>query len=259
MRGTILTFTAIPILLAGCDPASVPGPTDTGPVATDTPAEPFTGLSEDAVLALAATATAGNGAVLDIWIVVREPQPFDAAEAADARSTTTEWCVGEVDDTVISDQGYSFTTVDVTARASEGEWPADTPLGVSLALAPGSTIAADGSLRQINASAEEGAVTGSIPHCRQPVVLDGVGEGHYYLGIPGDIDGDGDGTPPLGGWMKQPYGLNATIAGSTEPSDATLSNCILHITALGLQLGTDADSWTQDFADTYCAVGSRQG
>jgi len=259
MRGTILTFAVVAVLLAGCGPASAPDTTDSGPGTTESPTEPFTGLPDDAVLALAATATAGNGAVLDIWLVVRSPQPFDADEAADARATTTTWCEGEIDDSVISDQGYSFTTVDVTARAADGEWPADAPLGVSLALNAGSTIAADGALRQINASAEEGAVTGSIPHCRQPVVLDGAGAGSFYIGIPGDIDGDGDGTPPLGGWTKQPYGVNANVAGNAEPSDATFTNCIMHVTALGIEQGAPAESWTQDFADAFCAVGSRQG
>ncbi len=255
----MLTLAALATLLTGCGGAGAPDPGDGAPTATQSPIGPFTGLPEDAVLGLHATATATNGAVLDIWLAVRAPQPFDAAGAADARATTTAWCAGEVDDAVISGEGYSFTTVDVAARPFEGEWPADTPLSVSLALAPGSTIAADGSLRQINASSEVGTEDGSVPHCRQPVVIDGAGEGHYYIGIPGDIDGDGDGTPPLGGWMKQPYGVTVTIAGSTEPSDAVLSDCIMHVTGLGMELGTSADSWTQDFADSYCGVGSRQG
>jgi hypothetical protein len=253
----MLTFAALAVLLTGCGPSGAPDPGEQGP--TQSPIGPFTGLPDDAVLGLHATATAANGAVLDIWLAVRAPQPFDAAEAADARASTTEWCAGEVDDAVISGEGYSFTTVDVRAAPVEGEWPAETPLGVSLALAPGSTIAAEGALRQINASAEVGAENGSVPHCRQPVVLDGAGEGQYYIGIPGDIDGDGDGTPPLGGWMKQPYGVTANVAGSTEASDALLSDCIMHVTALGEELGTSADSWTHDFADSYCGVGSRQG
>jgi hypothetical protein len=247
----MLTFAALAVLLAGCGPAAAPDPGDETP--TQTPNGPFTGLPEDAVLGLSATATAANGAVLDIWLAVRASQPFDAAGAADARATTA------VDDAVISGEGYSFTTVDVKTTPVEGEWPAETTLGVSLALAPGSTIAAEGALRQINASSEVGAENGSVPHCRQPVILDGAGDGQYYIGIPGDIDGDGDGTPPLGGWMKQPYGVTANVAGSSEASDVLLSNCIMHITGLGEELGTSADSWTQDFADSYCGVGSREG
>jgi hypothetical protein len=258
MRGAILTFAALAVLLAGCGPAA-PAPVDPSGETTDSPTEPIVGLPDDAALVLTATATAGNGAVLDISLVVRSPQPFDADGAADAWATTTAWCVGEVDDSVISGEGYSFTTVDVTATPVEGEWPAETPLGVSLAMAPGSTIAADGSLRQINASAEVGAVNGSVPHCRQPVVLDGAGAGHFYIGIPGDVDGDGDGTPPLGGWTKQPFGVTANIAGSTEASDLVLSDCLQQVTPLGDELGAPLESWTQDFTDSFCGVRSRQG
>ena len=152
------------------------------------------------MLAVTAVATAGNGAVLDISLIVHAPQPFSADGAADAWAATTAWCAGEIDDAIVSGYGYSFTTVDVTATAREGEWPDDAPLQVFPVAYEYSTITAYGDLWQVDASAEIDPPE-SVPHCKRPVVLDGAGSGQVYLGIAGDVDGDGDGTPPLGGWV----------------------------------------------------------
>ena len=244
------------LLLTGCDPAAPPDPADPVPEESEVPAEAIVALPEDAVLAVTATATAGDGAILDISLIVHAPNPFDAPAAADGRATLTGWCLGEVDDSVVVDQGYSFTTVDVTATPGEGDWPAETPLSVSLALGAGASIAADGALRQYDPTVS-GEPADYVPHCQQPVVIDGAGAGHFYLGIAGDVDGDGDGTPPLGGWTKQSYGLNSTIPGNTVPSDATFSDCVLQVTPLGAELGAPAESWSEDFNDLFCAVQPR--
>ncbi len=121
-----------------------------------------------------------------------------------------------------------------------------------------SSLTAVGDLRQINASADVDPPD-SIPHCRQPAVLDGAGSGRLYLGIAGDVDGDGDGTPPLGGWVHHLYGLNTVVTGSSTPSDAVLSECVAQITARGEELGAPSQNWMEEFHDRFCAVGQGDG
>ena len=99
MRLRFAALAAVPLillpLLTACDPDGAPV---AEPPAPEEPTEPIVALPEDAVLALTAVATAGNGAVLDISLIVHASQPFDADGAADARAATTAWCVGELDD-----------------------------------------------------------------------------------------------------------------------------------------------------------------
>jgi hypothetical protein len=245
------------LLLTACDPgAGVP--TEPASPSSEQPSQPIVALPVDAVLAVTAVATAGNGAVLDISVIVHAPQPFSADGAADAWAATTAWCAGEIDDSIVSGHGYSFTTVEVTATAREGEWPDDTPLQVFPTAYEDSTITAYGDLWQIDASAEV-EPPDSVPHCKQPVVLDGPGAGQVYVGISGDVDGDADGTPPLGGWVHRYYGVNTTLIGSSTPSDVVLSECVAQITPLGGELGAPSLNWMEEFHDQYCVVGQGDG
>ena len=148
--------------------------------ATDDGSErpPRSVLAATDVMGVTAVATAANGAVLDIQLVVHAPEPFSADGAADAcgrdrwpgapaRSTTAS----------IADQGFSFTTVDVTATTRAGQWPADTPLlllplPVSAARRsrPAATCRADQRLDRRRTWRPA-----SVPHCAQPVLLTGAG------------------------------------------------------------------------------------
>src|SRR5690348_15967385 len=129
MRTPALALAAIPLLfvLTACDlGATPPAPEDTG---TDGGAgAPTLELSETDVMGVTAVATASTGAILDVQLVVHAPEPFSADGAADAIATTTAWCEGEIDDQAIADNGFSFTTVEVTATTRSGDWPDDTPL-----------------------------------------------------------------------------------------------------------------------------------
>ena len=155
---------------------------------------------------------------------------------------------------MISGSGYSFTTVDVTATPREGEWPVDAPLMLFPRAYEDATNASDGGLRHIDASAEIDAPD-SIPHCKQPVVLDGAGSGHLYVGILGDVDGDADGTPPLGGWVHRYYGVSAAVSGDPVPSDLILTECVVQVTELGAEFGVPTAAWTEEFHDEFCVVG----
>jgi hypothetical protein len=244
------------LLLTACGPGGVPA--EPASPSSEQPTEPIVALPDDAVLAVTAVATAGNGAVLDISLIVHAPQPFSADGAADAWAATTAWCAGEIDDTIVSGYGYSFTTVDVTATPREGEWPDDTPLQVFPTAHEDSTITAYGDLWQVDASAEV-EPPDSVPHCKQPVVLDGPGAGQIYIGVSGDVDGDADGTPPLGGWVHHYFGLNTTLIGNSVPSEATLSECTSQVTELGAESGAPTPDWVEEFHDQYCVVGESDG
>ena len=262
MRTPLLALAVLPLLLllTACDPGGG-DPGGEPPQGGDAPSDPVTApalvLADTDVMGVTAVATASNGAVLDIQLVVHAPEPFSADGAADAWAATTAWCEGEIDDSIISDQGFSFTTVEVTATTREGQWPMDTPLMIQPQPWPGTTTASGGDLVQVNVSLDENLVDGSVPHCAQPVLLTGAGTGQLYLGIVGDIDGDSSGTVPLGGWANFLYGVNThTPEGD---SDVTLTDCTVQLTDLGGDLGAPTADWQQHFQDDYCNVGGVSG
>ena len=211
-------------------------------------------LADTDVMGVTAVATAGNGAVLDIALVVHSPEPFSADGAADAWSATTSWCAGEIDDAAIADNNFSFTTVDVTATTRSGQWPADTPLLMLPLPYQGTTIATGGDLVQADVSTDPDLVTGSVPHCAQPVLLTGAGSGQIYLGIASDA-ADFEGAPALHGWANVKYGANANQPGDDPAVDVTFSDCTVQITDLGGELGAPTASWQQVFQADFCIVG----
>src|SRR5690349_4677816 len=95
-----LAIAALPLLLlTACDPGGPP-PQDDSP-GEEVPDDPIVGapelvLADTDVMGVTAVATASNGAVLDIQLVVHAPEPFSADGAADAWSATTSWCEGEI-------------------------------------------------------------------------------------------------------------------------------------------------------------------
>src|SRR4051812_44979160 len=98
MRSRMLALAAVPLVLvlAACGPGTPPpddasGGTDAG---GDSGGAPALELSETDVMGVTAVATASNGAILDIQLVVHAPEPFSADGAADAWSATSAWCEG---------------------------------------------------------------------------------------------------------------------------------------------------------------------
>jgi hypothetical protein len=250
------------VLLSGCAPAETPDapspsgsedpttePTDT----VDLPAELV--LPDDAVLGLVGILTASNGATADLAVIVHASLPYMVPEAADAVAATVAWCSGEVDETVISGRGYTFTVVEVSVTPREGDWPADASLLVLPVVNPeyGSTLAAGSGLRQVEAATDD-VFTDYVPHCQQPALLDGAGEGILYLGLPQDIGGAND-SPSFTAWMVHDFGLTAALPGDLGASDVVFSACSAALTPLAEEFGPLVDGWSEKFTSTGCSIG----
>ncbi|MGN6502953.1 MAG: hypothetical protein ACTHKX_08650 [Pseudolysinimonas sp.] len=260
MRPLLLPLAAVPLLviLTACGPGSTPpaDPGDDSGSGDGGSTPPALVLADTDVRGVTAVATASNGAVLDIQLVIHAPEPFSADGAADAWKATTDWCAGEIDDQLVADQGFSFTTVDVTATTREGQWPVDTPLLLLPLPGPQSTLAVAGdAVVQANVATDADLSDGQVPHCAQPALLTKAGTGSIYLGIPGDVDGGGPAELPLGGWATHKYGVNAHQPGDAPAVDVTFSDCTVQITPLGTELGAPTASWQQAFQDDMCVVG----
>lgn len=252
------------LLLTGCGPsgpAPSATPSDSGPSAA--PTDPTTGvdapgqlvLPDDAVLGLVGILTASNGATADLAVIVHASLPHMVPEAADAVAATAAWCAGEVDETVIAGRGFTFTTVEVSVTPRDGVWPADHPLLVYPVANPefGSTIVAGTGLRQVEEPTDPVFVD-YLPHCQQPAVLDGAGDGILYLGIPQDISGAND-SPSFAAWAVHEFGLSAALPGGLGESDVVFTMCESELTPLGEEFGGSIDTWADRFARTGCTVG----
>lgn len=258
MRTRHLAAVALPLLLlsacAPAAPADTPESPTPAPVLTEV-ADPAIDLPADGVLGLVVTATTGTGASMQITIIVHQAVAATDTAAASAVAATEAWCAGEMDGQILADQGYTLTTVDVTALMNSGEWPAGTSLHLYPEPRPDIVLTATGDLRQ-TPTGSEGDVT---PHCVTPVALDGPGNGTIIVGIAGDVDGDADGTPPLGGWAHLPYGVNVMSADGTT-ADVLLSQCVVQASPLGTGLGAGTVSdWAQIDDPTSCVAGGGMG
>jgi hypothetical protein len=252
------------MLLSGCAPegdeptatptASDPGATPVDPTpGVDVPAQLV--LPDDAVLGLVGILTAPNGAKADLAVIVHASLPHMVPEAADAVAATSAWCAGEVDETVIAGRGFTFTIVEVSVTPREGDWPADLPLLVHPVANPefGSTIVAGTGLRQVD-EATDAVFDDYLPHCQQPALLDGAGDGILYLGIPQDISGAND-SPSFSAWAVHSFGLSAVLPGGLGQSDVEFSMCESEITPLGEEFGSSIETWADRFDATGCTVG----
>ena len=258
MRTRSVLALAVPLLLLSACAPSEPDdfpepPTSPKPSATQE-ADVAIELPADGVLGLVATATAGNGAVLDIEIVVHQAVP--STNAPDAVAATEAWCAGEMDGQILADQGYSLTAADVTATLVSGEWPSGASLLVYPEPRANAILVASGVLAQVP-NGSEGDYT---PHCVTPVTLPGPGAGSVLVGIVGDVDGDADGTPPLGGVGHLTFGVGVALPDGTV-ADVTIGDCAATVSDLGtgLGVGTAAD-WNERLDDpAACTIGAGMG
>jgi hypothetical protein len=253
IRAAVLGVTVLTLTACGTAGGPVGDPSATPGTSTEVPEELV--LPEDALLGLVGILTAPNGATADLAVVVHASLPWMVPEAADAVAATVAWCAGEIDDGVISGRGYTFTQVDIRLTARDGEWPDDLALLALPVSNPevGSAIVAGDGLRQVDADAS-GVFGDGVPHCLQPALLDGLGEGTLYLGIPQDIVGVND-LESFTGWTLHDFGLSAVLPGDLGATDVVFSSCSAALTPLGEEFGAPNDTWADRFADDLCAVG----
>jgi hypothetical protein len=257
IRGVVgCGVTLAALLLTGCGPGAGTGGAETPPPSatpTEQPAELV--LPEDAVLGVVAIATAPNGATADFSLVVHASLPYGLPDSADAQAATLEWCAGELDESVIIGRGYTFTAVDIRLAPRDGSWPADLSISVLPASNPqvGSTVAVVGDLRQVDAS-DDDSFPGAVPHCFQPALLDGVGDGTLYLGIPDDISGF-DAALSFTAWTLHDFGVSAHLPGDLGESDVVFSSCASAITPLGEEFGAPNATWHENTDPSLCSVG----
>ena len=168
---------------------------------------PLAAPSEDVVLTVTAVATAATGGADITLIVHRAGGRSMRRESERARAATSTWCAGEVDDEVVCRPGLHVHDRRRRRRRPLGDWPA-IAAAMQFAAVPRATVATDGDLGgRRRPSCRDGR---GRPHCAlQPRSADRPGSGHLYLGLAGDVDGDGDGTPAFGGWAKSRYGINS--------------------------------------------------
>jgi len=226
------------IALSGCTAAppvvdetyaSDPDPSETPQAAlTPNPIEP------DTTLIVSATATASNGAQLDLQLQVHRSVPWDDVANQTLPAALLEDCASLYTGALFAEQQWSFTRVNLTAIPTSGstaEWPADATIVVrpSAEFVP---IAGRGDF--------VAAGTAATPLCLRDRYLTGPGRAGLAFGLPQD-------GVELIDWASHRFGLVVEAA--------TLSDCRIEVTALGTQSGAGAGSWTTTTDDLTCVAG----
>jgi hypothetical protein len=257
-RRPLLAVLAVPVLLllAACGPGTPPDdapepPPAEDPQGEDEPQGTPVALPDDALLLVQAVATAGNGATLDLSLVVREATAWDDPAAADRPALFTAGCEGAYDPTIYEEQLFSFAAIDVTATATAGTWPTSSEVDATNAvyLFPETEFL---SLASTGDLVEEPVFDGSTPHCKRERVLVGAGTGTLVVGFRGDTDAVG----AAGGftrWANHNYGFG------TGEGPIFLSDCSVLVTDLGAERGWDEATAPQYVNDVTCRFGVVEG
>lgn len=258
-RRPILAFAALALTagLTACGPGTgtpTGSPSGSGaetPITTLPPIDGGVDLPADAVLHIATTVTALNGATLDLTMTVHKSTAFDDPAAADRPATFTAGCQGGYDESIYADQLFSFATIDVTATAGTGTWPTDGDVQSAddlVYLFPDTTylsLASTGDLLEASVADSE------TPHCKRDRVVAGAGAGTLVVGFHGDTDDVG----AAGGftrWANHNYGF------TVDGTDLVFSGCTLTVTPLGEEFGwSDADQ--EYVTDQFCRFGIAEG
>ncbi len=247
----LLSSVAISLIavLAGCTPtpAAPLDPDETFVSATGDPIEPvptLPPLEAGTVLIVRATATAGNGAQLDLEYRIQKSVPFDDIAAQTLPQAMIEDCPAAYTQQVFADNLWSFTRGNVIAIPSAGstaDWPTDAPIE----LLPSASSVAMSARGFIGDDADAAAET---PPCQREKSFTGYGQGGVAIGIAGDTDAVG----ASGGftrWANHSYGF-------VVADGITLSGCTFEVTELGAQYNGGAEWWTESNDTTSCVTGA---
>ncbi|MBX3067899.1 MAG: hypothetical protein KF844_04555 [Cryobacterium sp.] len=262
--------------LTACQPLTLPsnlGSTPSAssvsqaPTPTPDPTPTFPTMPADAMLGLIGTATASNGAVLNLVLTVHSVQPSTEPIAADGVNAISSWCVSESDASVLAATNSSILQVDFSATAQGSvAWPSDLPI----ALFPSSSqtlpvsLAATGGIKQLEVLGTAPSPGDYIPHCQQSAFLTGPGTGSLTVAISNDVKGT-SGYAPMQAWSGLWYGFDGAVAagtlkgqpfGGADPKSIVFSNCQVVLTQVGSNSGAPSPTWQQVFNSTSCGVGT---
>jgi len=242
----------IVVALSGCQPTPAPAPEQPPVAETPTATPEADPLPEDALLFISATATAENGAAVELTQVVHRSLAWDDPNAAASANLMSQVCDGSLEASVYNEQLWTFTRVDVAATPVAGTpaWPAD--LAFRLSPQPdNNAVAADGAV------VDDEDVDIATPFCVREKRLPGVGEGLIVLGIAGDTD-EVSAAGNFTRWANTSYGFGTTEVQSQSPADTgiTISDCYYSVTDLGLEFNGDNENWLLTDNETTCTVGT---
>lgn len=257
MHTRSLALLALPLLLlSACTPTGEPTAGDPPPAPTSKPTEtvePPTELDPDVLLVVTSTATADNGAVLDLSMTVRKATAWDDSGAPDRPALMTSTCEGYLDEGVYEPNLWSFLRVDVAAASdlSTATWPADKRIRLFPIVNDDVALASSGFL------VEDPDVDAATPHCQRDRFLYEAGDGILIAGIQGDTD-EVDAAGHFTRWANQKYGFVAhEVSGQTAAqAGMSLSDCTFTVTDAGTALHGGADWWGQLVNESTCFIGS---
>lgn len=256
-----LVILALPLaLLAGCNPTP-PAPVPSSPVADDPtpaatePGEAPASIHPDALLVVSATATASNGAVLDLRMEVLAATAWSDPAAADRPALMTARCEGYLEASVYEDGLWSFVPVEVTATAdpSTPAWPADKRIRLWPGFSDVVALASSGFL------VEDPDVSDDTPPCQRYRYLYGAGEGVLLEGIQGDTD-EVAAAGQFTRWANGRYGFVAReVQGQSAASAGmVLTDCQFVVTEKGAELNGGASWWGSHVDESDCYTGSNE-
>ena len=261
----ICAVVALPLLgLTGCavtpaasqplaPPASqAPSAAPAAPSGTPTPIPTTDALPADALLEVTATATAANGAVLNLRIVVlRERLWSDPVALPRAKATDKRCGGGELDLATIKQSKFAFGEADYSATLAEGSvaWPKNLPMLLAPYGNNGASRTAAGDAYQKEYTL--GGPGDYEPMCAQRAFLPGQGDGQVYLGSP-----DTTGAHPFHLWSREVYGFDFNLPNKkVNPASVVVSDCVGTVTPLGNTLGAPNAAWVITSSGVKCLVG----
>jgi hypothetical protein len=204
------------------------------------------------LLVVTATATADNGAALDLTMTVHKATAWNDSAAADRPAVMTGVCEGYLDASVYEANLWSFLAVDVTATAEgAATWPADKRIRLFPTFNDDVALASGGFL------VEDPNVDMATPHCQRDRYIYEAGVGSLIAGIQGDTD-EVAAAGNFTRWANQLYGFVGREVAGQSAADAgiTISNCSFLVTPAGAELNGGADWWSDHSDESNCYTGS---
>ena len=236
------------LVLSACNPGE-PEPTSTPgdkPTSTITPKPTSSVVAEeplpdDALLLVRATATADNGAVMNIRMTVHRSLAWSTPEGASMGDVMSTSCAGALDASIYQDQLWTFTALDVDAELQgTTPWPTDQRLYTF----PSAEYVA----QAITDYPFDDDVDGGTPHCKRDKFFERPGFGTVVLGLPGDTD-EVSAAGQFTRWANHSYGIAA-------PGGVILSDCSSLVTTAGEALHGGADWWSSEVSASACRYGA---